>query len=78
MSPESGQFRDLVDIPRIAEWTGINSKTLSQWANDRGKLPAVSDRARNGKRFHWPTVRPLLAVASEGHEGRVPPSEWPK
>lgn len=69
---------DLVDIPRIAEWTGIDHKALSQWANARGKLPAQETRAKKGKLFHWPTIRPLLEeLSAEGHEGRKDPSDWP-
>lgn len=70
--------RDLVDIPRISEWTGINAKTLSRWANDRGVLPCIEDRAKTGKRFDWSQIRDKVEELSREHGDRIDPKKWPK
>jgi len=70
--------RNIVDLPQIAEWTGIDYKSLSQWANKRRKLPSVGARLKRGKVFDWAHVRPILAELSADHPDRIDPSEWPR
>ncbi len=70
--------KNLVDISRIAEWTGINRKTVSSWANKQDKLPQVETNVSHYKVFDWAVVRPLLVDLSEDVTGSRPVSKWPR
>ncbi len=73
------------NLPYIAEVTGISAKTLSSWANNRGKLSALDrPRVRRVKLFNWVEVRPVLvaevmrAKASGEDLEHFPVRVWPK
>ncbi len=69
--------RNIVDVPTVVEWTGLNRKTVSSWANERSKLPTLDARVQSRKLFDWSVVRPLLIALSKDLD-RKPPKRWPQ
>lgn len=70
---------DVCDLAWIARVTGINPRTLSVWANRRGKIPRLdTPRLGYGGLYSWRVVRPLLVEQAQGLETCVDPAEWPE
>ena len=69
--------RNIVDVPTIIAWTGLNRKTVSSWVNERSQLPHLQSRIAYGKVFDWAVVRPIIMELSKDLN-RKPPRTWPR